>query len=465
MSSNRVRLLSLLSLAVPAAAQGLLFSTSQTERTLSGSGGTVLRDLHANEVALQEFTPCPSLGAEKWGARTTFQTMAGDADGNGTYWDPQLFGNLDALVHLYLPGQALSPRTIFWSPSQQLGTARSGAPGLRPGDTGRIVGVGSSYGQVEYFLSADQVQSVLGMPATPVTVDVDAIAADGGFGIFFSLDQDTPVNTTCGATFVRDGDLLMIPPSMITWTPDLRVAAVVPGCAIVVYDEAAMDGFVQNAQVTDAAGNCVSVIQDLEALDLDFTGRQFPLTVCSGTFWIPSLRFTGELLSGASVLTTDLAGSIEVTTCGALGRSCGSGPTLGDQMGLLPPISGTGVPSHVDALDDPFGTERFLIEPQQHVIGTGAPAVLDVHSPLPWTVIAVEVVPTTVAPHIGLPPFAIFRDLYILGSPPWTDFWIGPGFTTRATPAVPVPCKLVFQAGGIVLGNVVLSAPATVDVQ
>jgi len=462
----RVGLLLLAALAAPAAAQGFLFSTSQAERTLSGSGGTVLKDLHKNEVAYVDFAPCPVISAEKWSARTSYQTMAGDSNADGYYWDPQLFGAIDALVHLYLPGQMPNPRSVFWSPAGILGTNVSGVPGMRPGDTGRIIGSGGLYGQVQYFLTADQVQQVLGLPAAaPIVVDVDAIAADPAFGIFFSLDSDLAVATNCGTTFVRDGDVLMIPPNAITWTQDLRVAAVVPGCCLVPWTEAQMDQMVQNAQITDANGNCVNAILDLESLDIHWAGRTIPMTFCSGTYTIPSLYFSGQLMTGASILTTENFGMPANLGCGPLARTCGNGATLGDQLGLLPPSGTTGVGSYVSALDTPFFTDRFLLEPQQHVIPVGTPVLLDLYTPLPVTLVAVEIVGPVVAPHAPMPPFVYYPDLYVLGNPPWSALSFTQGFQTIATPNVPFPLKLVFQAGGIQNGNIVLGAAATVDVQ
>jgi hypothetical protein len=441
-------------------AQGLLFAPSQPEETLSQSGNTVLKDLRPNEVAHVEFAPCPVISAEKWGPRTCYHAMAGDEDGDGMFYEPSLFGSIDALVHMYMPGQVPMPRNVYWSPTAAMGNAISGPVVLRPGDTGRIA-IG---GQVLHFLSADQVQQALGMPASPIVVDVDAIAADGGVGIFFSLDQSHVVNTNCGTTFVQDGDVLLIPPTAITWTPDLRVQSLVPGCAVVVWTEAQMDAFVLNAQVTDRFGACVTVVQDLESLDIDFLGRQLPFTFCSGTYWIPALRFSGELMTGASVLTTDNGGQICAMGCGQLGRACGNGPTLGDQLGLRPPNAALGVPSFVNALDSVWFTNRFVIEPQQHVITAPGAVQLDIHTPLGFTVLAVDIAPPTVAPSAPLPPFIIFPDLFILGTPPWTTWWLTPGFTTITTPVIPVPCKLVWQAGGIVGSSIAVSAPAMLDV-
>lgn len=453
-------------LAVPAAAQAMLFTVSQPQQTISGSAGTVLQNLAVNEVALVDFFPCPVTSAEKWGPLTCYQTMAGDTNGDGLFHEPAMFGKIDALMHVYLPGAIFTPRSVFWSPTIPMGTSVSGAPALRPGDTARLIGGGGIYGQVQRFLSAEQVQSALGMGASaPIVVDVDAITCDPAIGIFFSLDQDHFVNTTCGTTFVRDGDVLMIPPTAVVWTPDLRVLSLVPGCALVAYDEAQMDLFVQNANVADRNGVCVPLITDLEALDIDFLGRQIPLVVCSGAFWIPSLYFSGETTTGAALLTTENGGQIAQSACGPLATSCGGGATLGIQMGLLPTSGTQGVPSYISALDVVGFSERFVVEPQQHVIPAGTPAVLDVYTPLPFTLIAVDIVPPSVAPHAPLLPQVFFPDLYILNNPPWSTFWIGAGFTTIVTPPIPVPAKLVFQAGGPVGLNIMLSTPATVDVQ
>ena len=198
--------------AAPAAAQmPFLFTTNQIEQTLSGSGGTVLKTLRPNEVAMVEFWSCTGLSAEKWSPRTCYNTMAGDTDGDTTKWDPTMFGSIDALCEILGPIGLSNQRTVFWSPSVAMQTGVSGAPAIRPGDTARIVRNANGDGQVEYFLRMEQVVSALGMPTGSI-VDVDAIAADPSYGVFFSLDADTAVN--CGCTnFVRDGDVLMIPPS------------------------------------------------------------------------------------------------------------------------------------------------------------------------------------------------------------------------------------------------------------
>src|SRR5436190_8192 len=86
-------------LAAGAVAQGpaALFTTNLPEQTLSGSGGTVLQTLWPNEVASIDFFPCPVISAEKWAPRSCYHTMAGDDNSNTQYWNPAMFGTIDAL--------------------------------------------------------------------------------------------------------------------------------------------------------------------------------------------------------------------------------------------------------------------------------------------------------------------------------------------------------------------------------
>jgi len=442
-----------------------LFSTSQQERTLSGSSGTVLRDLRPNEVSMVEFSPCPVISAEKWSPRTCYLTMAGDENNDSFKWDPTVFGTIDALCEILGPVAASNQRQVFWSPSAPMGNAVSLSP-LRPGDTGRIIKNGSGDGQVEYFLRAEDVQKSLGMPISPVIVDVDAIAADPGSGVFFSLDQDTVVNTQCGVTFVRDGDMLVIPAWAITWTFDLRVAAVLPGCAQVVYTEAQMSTMVQNAQVTDRNGVCQTQIQDLEALDIDWSGPVTTMVSCPGTvITVPTMIFTGELMTGGAVLTTAGGGTILNRGCGPIGSSCGNGPTFGFSMGLQPPSTTQGIGSYISALTSAF-PHRFVLEPKQHVLTAPVQAQIDSFSPGILTVVFARFespAPGTVAlslPGIGLH----FPDEYITGNFFWSI--IGNGFSTYTTPTIPWPCKTVWQAVCITSNSTIeLSTPMMLDVQ
>ncbi|MBK8097476.1 MAG: hypothetical protein IPK26_10230 [Planctomycetes bacterium] len=449
-----------------ASAQGLpfLFTTSQTEQTMSGSGGTVLATLRPNEVARVEFSPCPVVSAEKWGPGTCYHTMAGDENANSMYFNPTLFGAIDALVDIPSPVGLPSQRTVFWSPSAAMGNAISLLP-FRPGDTARIVRNSSGDGQVEYFLRAEDLQIAMGLPPTPIVVDVDAIAADPSYGVFFSLDGTHGANLMCGPQVVQDGDVLVIPASAITWTWDLRVQAVTPNSVSVLYTEAQMNLMVQSAQVTNRNGVCVTAIQDLEALDIDYAGSVTTVIPCPGAILTaPALIFSGELLTGCSLLTTDLGGSILNRGCGSIGRGCGGGPTFGFELGLRPTSTTQGVPSFVNALTTSW-THLFVIEPVQHVIPALTPVVMHVNTPSPLTWLFCSFAPTgpgAIAPSTPFPNMH-FPDLYI-NTPLWWGGPFGPGFVSVPSPPIPWPCKLVWQA--VALGSgVELSTPAMVDVQ
>ena len=135
-------------------AQGFdfLYTTSQNESTLSGSGGTVLRNLHPNDIVGVPAVQCMTM-AEKWLPRQGIITMAGDEDGDDDYWEPGILGSIDALIASGPAGSAMvNGRTVWYSPSVTLGTVVSGGPGLRPGDIGRIVRNGGLDGKVQHFI-------------------------------------------------------------------------------------------------------------------------------------------------------------------------------------------------------------------------------------------------------------------------------------------------------------------------
>jgi hypothetical protein len=475
-------------LAAVAAAQGpdLLLTYSQPERTLSGSAGTVLRFLYPNEVAHIEWSaPCTSIAgqsAEKWTPRTCFQTMAGDEDGDAQWWEPGLFGTVDALLDATTVSTAVysaNARTIFFSPSLAMGTGLSGLPGLRPGDVGRIVRKGIVLeGQVDYFMRQEHFNSALGLAAgTPI--DVDAIAFAPNFGVFFSLDADTPALLSCGPTLVRDGAILCVPASAITYTPNMHVAAVLPNSAVVVYTEAQVDAMVVNAQLTDRNGNCLTNAIDTEALEIDRNGVVHVISPCVGTLLqVPDLMFTTETMTGAGVCTTAGGGSIYNAPCGRAARSCGTGPTLGSQMGVQPTSATLGVPSFINALTL-TRTLRYAMEPQQHVVNVppiGLPVgsqAVDLSSP--WPINFIFWTPGASAANTATPsatnPFAVpltFPDFY-----PFPTYW---SFAVTAPsgfaswPMLPIPPgfvgNVVFQSLAFPPGGSwELSTPITVEFQ
>lgn len=465
-------------LGATALAQGpdFLLTYSQPETTLSGSGGTVLQFLNPNEICHLEYSngPCSNLSVEKWAPRTCFHAMAGDENGDATYWNPAIFGSIDALMEGIPtnPVGGANQRTVFWSPSAAMGTNISGGPGLRPGDVGRIVRNSSGDGQVEYFMSRDQFNLALGLPGN-WPIDVDAVAWQPGIGVYFSLDQDVPASLQCGPALVQDGAIVCVPDWALTYTVDFRVASVVPNSAFLVYTEAQVDAFVANAAVTDRFGVCVPNAIDTESLEIDLAGPQFVIAGCTGLpTLVPTLLFSTETMTGASVLTTAGGGQIYNSLCTAMGTGCGSGPTFGPQSGIAPTSSTVGAPSFVNALCF-TRTCRYVLEPQQHVMNVfplGAPAgatSIDVGSPFLWNFIFVTIVPPTVPSSFPAFPFSqlCFPDFY----PPniYYLFTGAPGgFGTFPMFAIPpnTTGKVLFQSLAFGSG-IELSTPAVIDVQ
>lgn len=465
--TTRLPCVLLLCLGLPtvAAQSPFLFTTSQTEQTLSGSGGTALKTLRPNEVAMIDFGGCMGLSAEKWAPRTCYGTMAGDENGDTATWNPTLFGTIDALHWMLAPIGPTNQRTVFFSPSAAMQPGVSGAPAIRPGDTARIVRDSSGFdGQVEYFLTMEQVVTALGMPVGSI-VDVDAIAGDIHYGIFFSLDTDAVVSCGCNEVFVRDGDVLWIAPPAIQWAANFCVQTVWANSVHVIYTEAQMDAFLGNAVVSDATWACLGSIQDLEGLDIDYNSPPQIVMLCSNTVavTVPALAFTGETMTGCSVVTTGGGGSILQRGCATLGSSCWFGATTGTQIGLLPPSSG-GVPSFINALATAF-PRQFTVEPQQHQVATNSPVLIDVYSPGIITAVFAHfdsMAANSVAPSLGYANLH-FPDEYITGYA--ASFWVNNGYSNLSLGSIPFPCKIVWQAVCITAGSTVeLSTPATLDV-
>lgn len=461
-------------------AQGpqLLLTFSQPEQTLSGSGGTSLRFLNPNEIAHLDFMPCPVTGAEKWAPRTCFHAMAGDENTDALYWNPAIFGAIDALVATVsaTPIGGVNQRTIFYSPSVAMGTGVSGLPGLRPGDVGRIVRTSAGDGKVEYFMRREQFNQALGLPLN-TAIDIDAIAFSLSHGVFFSLDQDILCNTICGPTLVRDGDVIGIDPAYLNYTSDFRIATVTPNSAMVVYDEAQMDVFVQSAQVTNRFGVCINQSIDLESLEIDWTsGNVVTITRCAGAIMqVPDLLFSTETMTGASLLTTAGGGTIYQGGCGQMGRGCGGGPTFGYEAGLLPPSSTVGVPSYINGLLSTW-TCRYVMEVRQPVMNSspsGLPAgatPIDIGSPAPMNFVFIHLAPmgfNAVPSSVPTFPWSLFcfpdtyQPLWFYQPVPTIN-----GFATFPSPGIPpnFPVKVLFQSVGIVNGLIEFSTPAMWDV-
>jgi hypothetical protein len=475
MTTLRIALFANLLLAGSGIAQSpnLMVSFSQLERTASASGGTILGGLQRNEMAFVNFGACSALSAEKWLPRTCSHVMAGDENGDGNYWNPGIFGDIDAvLTHRHSMGGVAdeNQRSVFWSVATPMGGAVSAQP-FRPGDVGRIVSNGFAHGQVQTFMSQEQFNIALGRaPGGPL--DVDAIAWQPNFGVWFSIDNARNCNLLCGPVLVQDGDVICIPPSALSYTSDGRIGAVMPNSAVVVHNEVQMNAFTANATVADNLGGCVAVAGDVEGLEIDLLGPVATFISCAGMpVGVPTLLFTTETGTGASVLTTRSGGQIHNTPCGPAGQTCGFGPTTGSQMGLGLPAGGLGVASHITGLGFAYACTHTLEAdmPVMAVSGTGAPAGFsNIHynSPFVWNVVLIELVPAFVPPAVVGLPFSprCFPDLY---APSINSYMVVPGgFGTFPMPALPVGFvgKVLFQSVGLGSGALEFSTPTVVDV-
>lgn len=465
----------LLSTALSAQIPGYLMTYSQPETTLSGTGGTVLATLRPNEICHYDLasTPCATASAEKWLPHTAANVMAGDADANGDYDDASIFGRIDALLTSQSSPTAIggdNQRNTFWSPSIAMGNAISANP-FRPGDVARIVRGAIGEGQVEYFMRQEQFVQALGMPVGS-SLDIDAIAFSPNYGVFFSLDSDTPAITDCGPMLVRDGDIICIPPYGLTYTADMRIASVVPSVAVVVHNEIQMNLFTNNANVTNRFGSCVSLITDVESLEIDFSGPTTTVSSCAGiALPVPTLIYSVDTGTGGSLLTTQFGGQIYSTPCGPAGTSCGFGPTFGNQVGIQPTSATVGAASHVNALSIARAC-RTVLEPQQHTVNVfplGAPAgfmQIDYASQFGFNLSLIEIVPPVIPWSVNAFPWSqqCFPDLYAPSISVWAWPLGGPA-GSFGMPAIPPLWmgKVLFQ--NVSFGSTLeLSTPCVVDV-
>ncbi|MEO6593848.1 MAG: hypothetical protein ABIP94_03750 [Planctomycetota bacterium] len=483
-SPHCLLLLSCLPVAeVMAQVPGALLTFSQPENTISMGGGP-LQVLHPNEIAFLPLQPgCPN-GArtEKWSPRTCLNVMAGDENGDGHYWNPNLFGAIDALStgFGYLVSSssigkiAPNPRMVFWSPSAVMGTAITNPP-LRPGDIGRI----RVNGTVERLMTQEQFNKALGLP--PGTqIDIDAFAYEPGLGIYFSLDTDIVCDLACSpGNFVQDGDLLVIPDSAITYySPtvqlgDFRVMNVMANSAHVILTEGLLDWYVANSGITDRNGAPITLAIDLESLDIDHgPGTQVTVSNTCGTVLIPNFLFSTESMTGGSLASTIGLGQPAMGPCGFLGIPQPYGLQTGAAVGIQQQLATVGPASYVNALA--FGTtERFVLEPvvhQQNYGLLGGPATtVHVGGDFNYVFTWIDIVPNTFAPSITVPG-NFFPDWYCLSLTLWDFGAPVNGFHSFATPTIPVGWsgKLMFQSLGFDVASTTLqldlSTPCVIDV-
>ena len=457
---------------------GALLTFSQTENTISMGGGP-LQVLRPNEIAFLPLPPgCPN-GArtEKWSPRTCFHVMAGDENGNGQYWNPNLFGSIDALSTGFTSNNqqiAPNPRAVYWSPSAAMGTNISGQPQLRPGDIGRILVDGT----VELLMSQDQFKAALGLGPLDPPIDIDAFAYEPGLGVYFSIDSPAPVlaQLACvpGWSVIQDGDLFAIPAYAITFALNQLVAGVWPISAYRVKTEADFDAMLANSQIGDRNGVAITSAGDLESLDI-YHGPGSQITMfnsCINPVPVPDFLFSTSTMTGGSLACTIGGGQPAMGPCGFLGIPAQYGLQTGAAVGIQQQLASVGPASYVNALA--FGTtERFVLEPVAHQLNYGLlggpPTVVHVGGNFDYVFTWVDLAPSTIAPSVTLAQ-NLFPDWYCLNLLLWDFGSAGSGFHSFATPNIPINWsgKLIFQSIGFDAActncPLNLSTPCVIDV-
>lgn len=365
----------------------LLFTPKKVESTRSGSNGTILATLTERAVAV--VTPGGSqckYTAEKYTPLVAQQTLLGDEDGDGDVHTDRLMEGIQALlVKPYRwdkrgrrPVRRTGPinqREVYITPIKAPGTTVSGAPGLRPCDSGAIV----ANGQIEHFIRGEQIISAFGMvdskrqKLTPGQLRLDAITVDRDMRIYLSFEDDHNLSLMCGANVVsyqiKDGAIVVIPAN--AWTPDANgnVGAVAARRGVIALSEAQVDAMIANAKMTDLGNNCLSVGVDTDGLALDSEGGTFKVSFCNRSFLLPNLLFSSETMTGAGVASTRNGGEIAKVNGCALAGACGVGASTGHQMGLASTTSVGSLDGLVTLEKNPC---RFVIGlPTPKCLGTG----------------------------------------------------------------------------------------------
>jgi len=481
-----------LAMALSAQPAALLLTPKRDEVTRSGSNGTVLRNITPHSIGVVVPSANGPYSTEKFAPSLAFQTLAGDEDGDGDVHSPDIFGSIDALAVLPYDWDSelgLRPRqkpvTIldcYVSPSVDVGTNVSGAPGLRKGDCGRFARTPAGNGRVEYFVRAEQLIAALGMfdlangqPLTPDDIDLDAITVSVDRHVFVSFDRGhwlrLTVNGALANFFLDDGGVACIPGPV--WTPNARgqVGAVLPNRGIIVFSEAQVNAMVVAAALTDNAGACVPAIVDTESLAIDPNGGVFVSNWGNQALTWPNLLLSGETTTGAGVITTFAGGRIARVNGADLAEACGVAPTDGTRMGL----AASGSVRALDALESLHREPCWFVLGSPTPQGLGGAIEVDVGTNLPtavaWLGFGLGVLP--VSPSISFLPWSpntpCFPELYPAILPnPMIPVALAAGagnarfgtFTAAASPFFGP--GILFQAVTMANGMLDLSTPLTI---
>jgi len=351
-STNLLFVLFFASAGVAQAPASLLF-VPKTPGFTRHTGTTLgIRGLTDTSVAIvqPDGSSC-SQTAHKFVTGIAYQTLFGDEDSDGDVFTPNLMGSIQAV--LVKPGNwsstaasfmsrltPINPREVYITPRVAVGTAVSGNPGLRPCDSGRIV----ADGQIEYFIRGEQIIAALGMvngvgvPLMPADVRIDAIAVDVAGTVYLSFEGPHNlqlfVNGLLQFFMVRDGAILMIDSTSLTFDMDGNISAAALNSGRILVTEAAVDNLVMHARSRDNSGACVQACIDVDGLAIDPRGGLFQGSMQT-SFSVPHLLFTTQASTGGGVLSTRNNGEIaQVNGCRLAAGCLTAGPTTGNQVGM-----------------------------------------------------------------------------------------------------------------------------------
>ena len=348
--------------SIPAAADETLFFTTRNqygpEQTLSGSGGTILGRLTKQDIEVVTPREGGGYSAEKFATSVGWSTLAGDFNGDGVYYEHDLFHAIDAMLTISPDGPP-SLRDVFVSPARAAGSGCLGT--LEPGD---VAAIGRS-GVLEYFVTEQLIRRAFDIPQNR-DANVDAVCLDRFGNLLISVEKNTVI---LGGVAVGDGAVLCVPAADITHS-GRTITSIVPGSGFVLYTERQMDDMVVNARVANSALGVVQEIVDTDGLCQDPRGGKRDIHLEDGRdVTVAELLFSGQRLQGGGVLSTLNNGSIAEINGVPLGVWNGTHwDTEGPRVGLE---ASDRLVGSLNALDIERPVCRFVLDTDDPLVAAG----------------------------------------------------------------------------------------------
>ena len=364
--------------AAPASAfqqqHSLIFSAHNGagyQNTLSGSSGTLLRQLDRHDLAV--IAPGPLSSAETFLTHANFDVMHGDKNCDGVYFDKNTGYAIDAVT---LCQNVPDPKmhNVYVSFVTDIG-----APGLPPAiEDGDIVSLRIG-GAHQKLISEGQIQNAMGItPNDDINIDAFCMLEDGT--LVFSFEED---HIVLGGALLEDGGVAMIPSYALFYGggDDCTVDDSSPNSGAIVFGEGNADFLVASSGISDASGAAVVTIGDLNALTVDEAGGgtgimvQVPST--GAVIVLPDLLFNGSNLDGSGVVSSALGGSIAQLNGQLLGQPAPL-PTDGLHMGMVPGTASTvRTLSGLCVLRNDSDALRFVLDTNSALPSVGSTLRLD----------------------------------------------------------------------------------------